>query len=46
MEDHLWWPEASPIRHLHGYGLDHETYVASEEGWRIASLALTRLHRE
>ncbi len=46
MEDHLWWPEGSPIRHLHGYGHYHETYVKSEDGWRIASLALSRLHRE
>jgi hypothetical protein len=46
MEDHLWWPEGSPIRHLHGYGHYHDTYVKTAEGWRIASLSLTRLHRE
>jgi hypothetical protein len=46
MEDHLWWPEGSPIRHLHGYGHYHETYRKMDEGWRIASLRLTRLHRE
>ncbi len=46
MEDHIWWPEGSPIRHLHGYGHYHETYAKTEKGWRIASMALTRLHRE
>ncbi len=46
MEDHLWWPEGSPIRHLHGYGHYHETYVKTADGWRIASLSLSRLHRE
>ena len=45
MEDHLWWPEGSPIRHLHGYGHYHETYVRTDDGWRIASMRLTRLHR-
>jgi uncharacterized protein (TIGR02246 family) len=46
MEDHLWWPEGHPIRHLHGYGHYHETYSKADDGWRIASLALTRLHRQ
>jgi len=46
MEDELWWPEGSPIRHLHGYGHYHETYVRREGQWRIASLRLTRLHRD
>ena len=46
LEDHLWWPEGSPIRHLHGYGHYHETYVKSADGWRIASSRSTRLHRE
>ncbi len=46
MEDHLWWPEGSPIRHLHGYGHYHEAYAKTDRGWRIASMALTRLHRE
>lgn len=46
MEDKIWWPDGSPIRHLHGYGHYHETYVKTGAGWRIASLSLTRLHRE
>jgi hypothetical protein len=46
MEDHLWWPAGSPITSLHGYGHYHETYRKSSEGWRIATLTLTRLHRE
>jgi uncharacterized protein (TIGR02246 family) len=43
MEDHLRWPEGSPINELHGYGHYHETYVKTEGGWRIASTRLTRL---
>ena len=46
MEDHLWWPEGSPIRHLHGYGHYHETYEKGADGWRIKTMRLTRLHRE
>lgn len=45
MEDRLWWPEGSPIRSLHGFGHYHETYVKGPDGWRIASMRLTRLHR-
>ena len=45
MEDELWWPEGSPISHLHGYGHYHETYVRIEGEWRISSMRLTRLHR-
>lgn len=46
MEDKLWWPEGSPISHMHGYGHYHETYERTAEGWRIRSMTLTRLHRE
>jgi hypothetical protein len=46
MEDKLWWPEGSPIVHLHGYGHYHETYEKSGGEWRIKTLKLTRLHRE
>jgi len=46
MEDHLWWPEGSPLQHLHGYGHYHETYVKLPEGWRIQTLKLTRLRRD
>jgi hypothetical protein len=45
MEDELWWPEGSPIRHMHGYGHYHETYAKGADGWRISSMALTRLQR-
>ncbi len=45
MEDELWWPEGSPIRHLHGYGHYHETYAKTPAGWRISSMRLTRLQR-
>ena len=43
MEDKLWWPEGSPITHLHGYGHYHETYEKGPDGWRIKTLKLTRL---
>jgi uncharacterized protein (TIGR02246 family) len=46
MEDHLWWPDGSPLQHLHGYGHYHETYVKLPEGWRIQTLKLTRLRRD
>lgn len=45
MEDELWWPEGSPLKHLHGYGHYHETYARTADGWRISSMTLTRLHR-
>ncbi len=45
MEDELWWPEGSPISHLHGYGHYHETYEKTPAGWRIKTLKLTRLQR-
>lgn len=43
MEDKLWWPDGSPLRHMHGYGHYHERYVRTPDGWRIAHLTLTRL---
>lgn len=46
MEDHLWWPEGSPIEHLHGYGHYHETYVKLDGAWHIQTLKLTRLRRD
>ncbi len=45
MEDELWWPEGGPIVHLHGYGHYHETYRRTADGWRIATMTLTRLQR-
>ncbi len=56
MEDQLWWPDGSPLVHMHGYGHYHETYrklgggtVAGDieaGGWVIASMTLTRLRRD
>lgn len=43
MEDKLWWPEGSPIRHMHGYGHYHEDYVFENGQWRISLNRLTRL---
>lgn len=45
LEDQLWWPEGSPIRYMHGYGHYHEAYEKTPAGWRIKTMALTRLHR-
>ena len=46
MEDHLWWPEGSPIKTMHGYGHYHETYEKHEGRWLIASTTLTRLRTD
>jgi hypothetical protein len=48
MEDKLWPAETSslPFRRMHGYGHYHERYRRTAEGWRIASIRLTRLHLE
>ncbi len=46
MEDKLWWPEGSPIEHLHGYGHYHETYEKARGQWRIKTMRLTRLRRD
>ncbi|MCU1396623.1 MAG: hypothetical protein JWM34_5051 [Ilumatobacteraceae bacterium] len=46
MEDELWWPEGSPLKHMHGYGHYHETYARTADGWKIAAMTLTRLHRD
>jgi hypothetical protein len=46
MEDRLWWPEGSPISHLHGYGHYIETYEKTSGRWLIKTMTLTRLHRQ
>ena len=46
MEDHLWWPERSPIISMHGYGHYHETYEKTQGRWRIKSTTLTRLRTD
>lgn len=45
MEDKLWVVGESvvPYKFLHGYGHYHETYRKEADGWRIASVKLTRL---
>jgi hypothetical protein len=46
MEDHLWWPEGSPISKMHGYGHYHETYEKLDGRWLITSTTLTRLRTD
>ena len=46
MEDHLWWPDGSPITAMHGYGHYHETYEKVHGRWLIASTTLTRLRTD
>jgi hypothetical protein len=48
MEDKLWPSQTSalPFRRMHGYGHYHERYRRTADGWRIASIRLTRLHLE
>lgn len=43
ISDRLVFPDGSPLRILHGWGLYHETYVKESGRWRIASLRLERL---
>jgi uncharacterized protein (TIGR02246 family) len=43
MQDILEWPNGS---RLYGYGHYHETYVKTDDEWRIASTTLTRLRRD
>jgi ketosteroid isomerase-like protein len=45
LEDQLWWPDGGPFAHMHGFGHYHETYEKTDDGWRIKSLTITRLHR-
>lgn len=45
MEDRIWFPDGAPVSRLIGYGHYHETYRRTDDGWRIASMRLTRLHR-
>ena len=48
MADVVIWPEGtSPmpgVNSIHGYGHYHETYCKEADGWKIATLKLTRLH--
>lgn len=49
MHDRLVWPPGAapmPIRALTGYGHYHEVYQRQPDGWRIASLRLSRLNVE
>jgi ketosteroid isomerase-like protein len=47
MEDMLWWPEGSPMRHLWGLGWYNEKYRREADGeWRIAHLELRRIRVE
>jgi hypothetical protein len=43
MEDLIRWPPGGPVAAMHGWGHYRETYIKVPEGWRIASLQLTRL---
>lgn len=43
MEDLLLFPSGSVPATLHGFGHYHETYVRDADGWRIATMRLTRL---
>ena len=43
MHDHIEWPTGM---RLDGDGHYHDTYVKTDDGWRISSLVLTRLRRD
>ena len=44
MEDVLRWPAGAAVKTLQGYGHYHETYRKTDDGWRIQSSRLSRLH--
>ena len=47
MEDKLWFPPGSPIRHLWGVGWYFEKYRKDDDGqWRILELELRRIRVE
>ena len=46
MEDILRWPDASPIRSLHGYGHYHDAYENDGDRWLIKTTKLTRLRHD
>ena len=47
MEDKLWFPPGSPIRHLWGVGWYFEKYRKDDDGqWRILELKLRRIRVE
>ena len=49
MEDKLWWPEGSPLVHLHGYGHYHGTITKDRPAVRHHQdirFKLTRLNRQ
>ena len=41
LHDVILWPDGS---RLEGFGHYHETYVLDDDGWKIRSSTLTRLH--
>jgi uncharacterized protein (TIGR02246 family) len=43
LHDIVIWPSGT---RLDGFGHYHETYVKGDDGWRIASSKLTRLHAD
>lgn len=48
MEDKLWVPAGNPLpfKALNGFGHYHETYARLDDGWRIKTIRLSRLHIE
>jgi hypothetical protein len=46
MEDLVVFPEGSPLTGIRGAGHYEEHYVRLDDGWRIASMRLTRIHVE
>jgi hypothetical protein len=46
MEDLLRFPPGHPITEMHGFGHYHESYVKSEDEWRIKATKLVRLRRD
>ena len=46
LEDQLWWPEGSPISHMHAFGHYHETYEKAGGVWLLKTTRVTRIKIE
>ncbi len=45
MEDELWWPEGGPIGTCTATATTTRPTSSTADGWRIATMTLTRLQR-
>ena len=46
MEDRIWFKPGSPSRMMHGWGHYHESYIRTDETWRISAMRISRIRTE